>query len=344
MKYNKAIRAAVMLLLMAIVIAPAYAQQSDKTYTVAYFLWFSNGAFKTQMTELGYIEGENITYLETSFAGFETMTTEEIMQNIQEQTQAIIDTRPDLIVTNTDTDAVNMRLIAGDIPIVFARSDDPVATGAVEDLINPGGNSTGNITNRPHERRLQILTEVLPTTDKVYYLYNPLTGEGETVLEQVRKVAEGLDVEIITAPTTDLQTGIEALENTPDGVDWLFLTPFVPFDLQFTETLNKISVDRQIGIAGVIDTPTAGQLVGYGPNIDASDAQAARIADRILRGASPADLPVQIAENYLTINLEAAEAIGLNVPEGILRQANFIVRPGYFENLLAPGFTPTPAN
>jgi putative ABC transport system substrate-binding protein len=265
------------------------------------------------------------------------MTPQEAMENINAQMQAIIDLQPDLIVTNTDTDAVNTRTMAGDIPIVFARSDDPIATGAVADLINPGGNTTGIITNRPHERRLQILTEMLPSTDAVYYLYSPLTGEGETVLEQVRNVGEQLGVEVISAPITDGPSGVEALANTPEEADWLFLTPYVPFDFAFFEKLNAVSVERGIGIAGVIDTPTPGYLMGYGPNIDASDAQAARMADRILRGASPADLPVETAENYLMVSLEQAEAIGMEIPEGILRQATTIVRPGYFDNMTFPG-------
>jgi putative ABC transport system substrate-binding protein len=323
------------LVLLSVLLGPIAAQEAPH-YRIGYFLWFSTGGFKTEMAELGYIDGENITYLEPNLEGFETMAPEEAFASLQAQTQEILATQPDLIVTNTDTDAMNMRPNAGEIPIVFARSDDPVATGAVADLVNPGGNSTGVITNRPHERRLQILTEILPSTDAIYYLYSPLTGEGEAVLEQVRLVGEALGVEVIAAQTPDGPAGIEALQNTPEDADWLFLTPYVPFDFQFFEILNQISIDRQIGIAGVIDSLFPSYLMGYGPNIDASDAQAARMADLILRGASPANLPVQTAENYLSINLERAEMIGLEIPEGILRQASIIARPGYFESLAPP--------
>src|SRR5690606_12738267 len=236
-----------------------------------------------------------------------------------------------IFVVNTDTDAVNISSMTGDIPIVFGRSDDPVATGAVADLVTPGGNMTGTITNRPHERRLQILTEIYPETDAVYYLYSTLTGEAETVREQVEAVGEELGVEVVPAPITDVESALTLLENTPEEVDWLFLTPFVPFDPQFTETLVAVSMERQIGITWVTDDAFPGYLMGYGPSIQASEAQAAQIVDRILRGASPADLPVQTAENYLMINLEAAAQINLEIPEGILRQANLIVRPGYFD-------------
>lgn len=336
MKHIK-ITLSMLIVLLTTAFGTAYAQDADDPIRIGYFLWFSPGDFKDEMTQLGYVEGKDVTYLEISFPTDQNLTMEESFAIIQQQVDAIIATKPDAIVTNTDSDAAMMRLTAGDIPIVFARSDDPVATGAVADLINPGGQTTGVITNRPHERRLQVLTEVKPTTKKVYYLYSTLSLEGEQVLEQVQKVADDLDVEVIPAPFVDVHTALEVLENAPEDIDWLFLTPYVPFEPEFAEKLNEVSLSLKAGIAGVLDTPTQGYLVGYGPNVEDSDRQAARMIDRILRGASPADLPVQTAENYLTINLETAETLGLEVPVGILRQANFIVRPGYFENLGAPG-------
>jgi putative tryptophan/tyrosine transport system substrate-binding protein len=336
MKLSRIILIAVIALMIAIS-SVAYAQ--EPIYTIGSLNLFTTPAFTDQLAELGYVEGQNMTYLSVKFVeGWETMAPEELMAESQRQAQTVIDAQPDVLLVNTDSDAALYRPLAGNIPIVFARSDDPVATGAVLDLVNPGGFTTGVITNRPHERRLQILTEILPTTDKVYYLYNPLTGDGETVLQQVKAVGEELGVEVIPAPVTDGASGVEALNNMPEDVDWLFLTPFVPFDFVFFQALDAVSVERAIGIAGVIDAPTKGQLMGYGPNIEATDVQAAHIIDRILRGAIPADLPVETAENYLTINLEQAGIINLDIPESILRQANLIVRPGYFDNLPAFGF------
>ncbi|MBN1964078.1 MAG: hypothetical protein JW910_05495, partial [Anaerolineae bacterium] len=163
MKSRKLLPLLALVIILTIATGAAYAQNSGD-YTVGYFLWWT-GAFINEMTALGYIDGENITYLSMSYEGFDTMTPEEAAESMAQQTQAIIDAHPDVIVINTDTDAVNMRAMAGDIPIVFARSDDPVATGAVEDLIQPGGYTTGIITNQHHERRLQLLVEILPSTD-----------------------------------------------------------------------------------------------------------------------------------------------------------------------------------
>jgi putative ABC transport system substrate-binding protein len=141
-----------------------------------------------------------------------------------------------------------------------------------------------------------------------------------------------LDVEVVPAPITDLDSALKLLEDTPEDVDWLFLTPFVPFDPKFFEALAGISKSHQIGISWVTDDAIPGYLMGYGPNILATERQAAQIVDRILRGASPADLPVQTAENFLMVNLEEAAAINLEIPESILRQASTIVHPGDLDN------------
>lgn len=320
---------ALLMALFVLVLAPTSAQDATKTYTIGLTSFFGNEFFIAEMTELGYVEGVNITYMTPTFD--QTMTPEEGMNFYFEQLQAMADAPVDVFVSNTDTDATYLRPISGDIPIVFSASDDPIATGAVEDLTNPGGVTTGIITNKHHERRLQLLTEIKPSTRKVLYMYSPLTGEAEINLEKVKAVAEELNVEVVVAPMTDGPSGVEALRNAPDDIDWYFLTPYVPFDMAFFGELATRSNSQKIGIAAITDTPVPGYTMGYGPNIEALYRQAARIVDRILRGASPADLPIEIAENFLMVNLEAAAAIDLEIPVSILRQANVIIRPGYFE-------------
>jgi putative ABC transport system substrate-binding protein len=328
----------IMIFLFALMLGTTAAQDAQRSYVIGNLILVGDPGFKAAMTELGYVEGENITYHSIAFGD---IPFEDWQEEYPKRVAAMVDAGVELFVVNTDTDAVYLQTLVGkDIPIVFARSDDPVATGAVADLINPGGAITGIITNRPHERRLQILTEIKPSTRKIYYLYSPLTLEAEVVLQQVRDLAEDLEVEVVAAQITiDPVTATEALENMPEEVDWIFMTPFVFFDPDNQTKLLDLSVERGAGITGVTDTPTPGFLMGYGPGLDATGEQAAQIVDRILRGASPADLPVQIAENYLLINLEAAEAIKMDIPISILRQADNIVRPGFFDDFgtMGPG-------
>lgn len=328
MKYFRRI-----LIVVVSMIAGTIYAQDEKHYTIGLLGFFDIAPVVSELNSLGYIEGENVTYLFPLIEGWETLAPEEIGMAYQEAYMSVATADVDIFVTNTDTDAINLvpLLKNPDTPIVFARSDDPVATGAVADLVTPGGNITGNITNRPHERRLQVLTEINPETDAVYYLYSVMTGEAETVLEQVKLVGESLGVEVIPAPITDIAGAFELIAETPEHIDWLFMTPYVPFDFALQGAIVAKSVELKAGIAGVTNQPTLGYAVGYGPDLNLSDRQAARTVDRILRGADPAELPVQIAENLLTINLEASDAIALEVPVGVLRQANLIVRPGDFD-------------
>lgn len=318
----------------------------DDEYIIGNFILVGSEGFIDEMAQLGYVEGENTTYMMISYENYtQDMPSEEWQAEYQRQVQAMVDAGVDLFVTNTDTDAVNLKALVGDIPIVFARADDPIATTAVADLVTPGGSMTGIMTNRPHERRLQLLTEIKPETDKIYYLYTPVSLEAGVVLQQVQTLAEELGVEVVvgTMDGTKPETLPAVIEDMPEGTDWVFMTPYSYvyfYDPELTAKLLEKSIELHAGIAGVTDLPTQGYTMGYGPNIDATGRQAAHIIDRILRGASPADLPVETAENYLLINLEMAETTGIAISEGILRQANTIIRPGYFESLL----TPTPAS
>lgn len=344
MKYGKI--ALVLMVLITSIVSPTYARGADDTYKVALLLWGGTDGFIGQMAAYGYVEGENITYL---YVNLQDVPPEDIQTEYEKQIQAMIDDGVDVFVTETDTDAVNLRnLVGNEIPIVFARSDDPVASGAVADLVTPGGNITGTVTNRPHERRLQLLTEIKPATKKIYYIISTYALGAEATLQQVQAVAEELGVEVVpfTAAmspasfSVDPASWTELIQNMPEDIDWVFMTPFVFLDPQETTELMALSVERGFGLSYIIDEPVPGYLISYGPNISASSGQAALTVDRILRGASPADLPVQTAENFLTINLEAAASINMTIPEAILRQANTIIRPGYFETLV----TPTPGS
>ncbi|CAG1008708.1 MAG: ABC transporter substrate-binding protein [Anaerolinea sp.] len=310
-------------------------QASDGMAKVGLMMWIGNEAFIEEMTRLGYVEGQNISYFALNYADLKP---EDFQNGFKTQLQMMVDSQIDVLVTNTDSDAVYYRETLGTIPMVFARSDDPVATGAVADLIKPGGFTTGIITNKPHERRLQILTEIKPNTKKVYYLYSTLTADAEPVLKQVQSVAQSLNVEIIPGALTDPQSIGTVLDNMPEDIDWIFLTPYVYLDEPSLQKLMDLSNARQAGLCYFVDSVPPGYVMGYGPSLDDTARQAARIVDRILRGGNPAELPVEIAENYLTINLEAAQVINLAVPEATLRQANLIIRPGYFDP------TPTPGN
>lgn len=314
------------LIVLCIVPMMGYAQSDEDPFVVGLLL-FDVPTFIQEMETLGYVQGENIEYLMLSY---ETMTPENFMDEYNRQLQEIMTAELDVLVVQTDTDSVTVRE-QSNAPIVFSISDNPIATGAINDLTTPGVNVTGVVSNQHHTRRLQLLKEINPATDVVYYLYSAFALEGEQVLNDVQALAEELNIEIVAAPVADAATGIEALNNLPEGADWLFLTPFLPFDLPFTEALLTVSMANKVPIAGFVAQPTVGYLLNYGPAFDDTARQSARMTDQILRGANAAELPVMVAENVLILNLEAAEALGMEFPAAVLRQANLIMRPGDFE-------------
>jgi ABC-type uncharacterized transport system substrate-binding protein len=151
-------------------------------------------------------------------------------------------------------------------------------------------------------------------------------------MRSVGELAEELDVELEPVAISDLETGLKVLQENPfEDADWFFMTPLLPRDAEFFQALVAVSLSHQAGIADVIGIPQPGVLLGYGPNINEAGRQTARMVDQILRGADPANLAIQTVENFLTVNLEAAEAIGLTIPRSVLRKADTIVRPGDFD-------------
>lgn len=333
MRTNRALYIVLALLILGIA-GGVSGQNADSGFTVG-FLSFDLVTFKTEMDRLGYVEGENITYMSLNFESlFENPA--EYAAQYDLQLQAMLDAPVDILVVTNDTEAVNLRERAGDIPIVFLISDDPVTTGAVADLTTPGGLNTGGVSNQHHPRRLQLLTQINPDTKKVYYLYSATALEGEKILEQVTAVGESLGVEVIPAPVADVESGLEVLANAPEDIDWLFLTPFLPFDVAFTDALVAASVARQAPIAGFDASANPYYLINYGPDLTAIYITGARVVDNIFRGALPAELPVVVAENGLAVNLEVAASLNMDIPVAVLRQADVIVRPGDLQ-------TPVPA-
>lgn len=333
---NAKLSLVILIIMLAMAISGTVAaQDTNAPHIIGNLNNFGYPDFAEEMASLGYVEGENLT---TLYLDFEDVDPNLYFENPEEwqriyeaKIQEMVDAGAEVFTTNTDTDAVNLQALVGDVPIVFGRSDDPVLTGAVQSLLNPGGTMTGTITNKPHERRLQILKEIRPDTDAIYYLYNPMLGNTDALIAEVEAVATNLDIKVYFAPIPDLPTGLETLANTPEDVDWLFLTPLVLlWEPSWNETVINTSLERGIGSAYILGTPAQGWTMGYGPTIPSTDRQVAQIVDLILRGASPADIPVRNAENFMFVNLEAAEAIGLEFPLGIMRQADFVARPGDF--------------
>lgn len=277
--------------------------------------------FKEGLAALGYREGRNITYLYDGPAG--------TIDRLEPIILAHLLRKPDLIfVSSTPATLAVKRLLAGrDIPVVFAPVNDPVAGGIVASLRNPGGSITGVRLPLGDDLRLEWLTKIAPAVKRIWVPYTPTDNSAQTSLAQARRAAAILGVEIVAQETRAPADIRLALKNLPARIDAIYL----PRDSSVESHIKDfvaVSRARRIPLCAPSQSQTrAGALFSYGFVHRQIGGQGARLADQILRGISPADLPVETAENTLSLNLGSAAAIGLAIPAEVAMQAEEVIRP-----------------
>jgi putative ABC transport system substrate-binding protein len=277
--------------------------------------------FKEGMTELGYIEGKHIRYI------YNGPTTD--MSELSAAVQTLLAAEVDLIfsITTPATLEVKQATAGSGLPVVFSTVTDPLGAGIVESIQHPGENITGVAFGLQEARRLEWLVRIAPEIKRIYVPFNPNDRSPVLALKMVRHAAAELGVELITREAYDAETLDDAVLNIPAEADAVFhlpdsLTSMRLTDLVATATNRKLPTSA----SNISAVKNRNVLTSFGFDLHLAGKQAARLADQIFRGASPADLPVEMAELYLAVNLKTAGAIGLTIPEKILRQAHIIVR------------------
>ena len=279
-------------------------------------------SFIQGMTDLGYVEGENISYL---YGG-----TAEIDSDLQRAlAQAVVDAGVDLIFVPDEPEAIVVHELTDVIPVVFAMAGDPIGSGLVVDLTRPGGNFTGvAMLSGFTGRRLQLLKEVDPTIARVYIPYVLDNPTGDSQLAEMEDIAESLEIELVVGEIGDREGMMAAIAALPEDIDAIFFFSGERLSQSAYPQWFAASMRLRAGLAIPIYGRIPGVLMGYGPDVKANAAQTAQMADLILRGADPAEVPVQNAESSLMINLQMAEMLSIEVPRGALRQAGMIMRSG----------------
>jgi putative ABC transport system substrate-binding protein len=302
--------------------------QDDKdTFTVGLVTNNPNGlrniqGFKDEMEDLGYVEGETVTYV---FEGAPTSGDE-----LDAALESMIEAEVDLIFTaGTPTGVAAHRITAGSgIPVVFGVIADPVAAGVMEDLSRPGANMTGVRLSQNQDRRLELLLEIAPGTKHVFVPYDPEDSASTSAVAQIVALAPALGIEIVEGRARNDEQVTELLKIIPDEVDAIFLMPGTTVNRRLQDIL-EVAKDRKLPVSGPSTAQVEeGALMTYGFIHDEVGAQAARMADQVLHGADPGTLPVQTGEFFLAINLQMAEVIGLEIPYEALQQAEIIIRDG----------------
>jgi putative ABC transport system substrate-binding protein len=280
-------------------------------------------AFRQGLGEAGYSEGRNVT-VEYHFLDGKFDRLPAVMADLVRRHVAVI-------AALGGAPAVAAKAATATIPIAFAVAQDPVKLGLVASLARPGGNATGFnfFTEETQSKVLSLLHELLPKAVRVGVLVNPAQGVGtEATLWEVREAAPalGLQIQVVNASTIgEINAAFAALAR--ERADALFVTGNAFFTSRRVQLVTLAARDRiPAAYADGRDYPAAGGLMGYGTNLTDAWRQVGVYAGNILKGAKPAELPVQQAVKFdFVINRGTATLLGIEVPPQLLAIATEVI-------------------
>jgi putative tryptophan/tyrosine transport system substrate-binding protein len=279
------------------------------------------GALQAGFRDLGYVEGQNIR-LEHRFPG-------EQPDRFRTLAQELVESKVDAIVAVTALGAVELKKLTSTIPIVFVLMADPVGFGLVESLARPGGNATGLslMTIDLSGKRLGLLKEAVPNLSRVAYLVDRTDPFRERAIKAYQAAAEALGISLrpteLTAADDVEPMFAKISQDRADGVVW------TTGGLLFVERarIGAAAVAHRLpAIVSVAEEVPYGVLASYGQDLPDFFRRSTAYVDKILKGAKPADLPVEQPTKFkLVLNLKTAKALGLIVSNSLLVNADEVI-------------------
>jgi putative tryptophan/tyrosine transport system substrate-binding protein len=278
-------------------------------------------SLKEGLRDLGYVEGRTLTV--------DTRHAEGDMSRLPALTKDLVARKVALIVASGIPEVEAAASVTRTIPIVMMNVADPVALGLVESLGRPGGNLTGltNLSRQIVPKGLELLREIMPGLGRLAVIYNPSSAAKRVELAELRAAAEGLRVEIVpfeVRASDEVGRALEAAVRDRVGALSVFNDSVtrgqLPQIARFAQGnhLPAISVLRAL--------PESGGLMAYGASVGDQWRRGATYVDKILKGAKPADLPIQQPTTFeLVVNLKTAKVLGLTIPRSVLQQATEII-------------------
>ena len=280
-------------------------------------LW---AAFTDELRKLGYVEGQNIT--------LEVREAQSQQERLPALAAELVALNPDVIFTSTPSPILALKKTGTSIPVVFAGVGDIVRLGVIESIPRPGKNFTG-VTNNTLEfqgKRLQLLNELVPHAIRVATFQFPLNEGSALAFDEVKKASNILGTEIIPTEIKRGEDLPEAIERAVQaGAQALMVTPD---SITFVYRSTIIELSRQKRLPTIYPNPIAareGGLIAFGIDAEPQYRRAAVYVDKILRGAKPADLPVEQLNPILVINQKAAAALAIEVPRTLLERAEELI-------------------
>jgi len=305
----------------------AQAQQSRKLPTIGFI---ASGtpetqghfvtAFMQRLLELGWVEGRTVA-LQVRWADGRS-------ERFTEFAAELVRLKVDIIVTPSTPVVIAAKQASSAIPIVFAGAGDPIGSGLVASLARPGGNVTG-LSQQSAElagKRLALLREVIPGLRRLAIMANVENPPSLQELTELERLTSGLGIEttkLVTRRPEDIALGFQSLKSAVDAV-YTVNDPVV--NSQRVRIITLALVRRLPTMYGLREFATSGGLMSYGPDLPSLFRRAAEMADKILRGAKPADIPVEQPTKFdLVINLFTAKAIGVEVPSTVVAHADEVI-------------------
>jgi putative ABC transport system substrate-binding protein len=280
-------------------------------------------AFTEGLAKLGWTDGRNLR-MDVRWATGN-------LDRARMFAKELVGLRPDVILSEGTSGTAALQRETRTIPIVFAAVGDPVGSGFVASLTRPGGNITGFtfVEASMAGKYLELLTEIAPGVKRAAIMFNPemTSGGGSYYLPLFEAAARSLKVAPIVAPVhsdAEIETVITSLGREPGGGLVVSTDPFM-----FVHRAPTILLAARNNVPAVYWNnvfPRDGGLVSYGPDPMDIFRRSASYVDRILRGAKPADLPVQLPVRFeMVLNAKTAKALGLTVPQSILLRADEVI-------------------
>lgn len=276
--------------------------------------------FYDQMRQLGWIEGQNISY--------DRVNAEDRHQDLPRLAGELVARRPRLIYATSTPAAVAAKHATRTIPIVFRNVGNPVGIGLVSSLARPGGNVTGisGISGPLLPKRIEMLREILPGAKRLGVLVEPDDSMTKLIKGEFAPVAASMGLTIIIAEAVkpaDLDAAVASL--TAQRVDAIFGASVLANSMRgrLIELANQTRVPVVGGLAWMAE---AGGIFSYGALLADQMRRAAFVVDKILKGTKPADIPVEQPTVFeLVVNLKAAKALGITIPKAFLLRADRVI-------------------
>jgi putative tryptophan/tyrosine transport system substrate-binding protein len=309
----------------------AQAQQPGKIFRIGYLerttaagSAVSVEAFRQELSKLGWTVGKNIT-IEYRFA-------EQKIDRLPELAAELVRLKVDVIVTGGFGPTHSAKEATATIPIVMAQDPDPVGNGLVVSLARPGGNITGlsALSNELGTKRLEILKDAVPRLSRVAYLRaGDDNVQNRLALKDMRAAARSLRIHLVEIDTqfdaNDLEIGFQNAKQKQVGA--ILTSSARPFFAERKRIVELAAKYRFPAIYAQDEFVEAGGLMSYGVDFDDLYRRTAVYVDKILKGAKPADLPVEQPKKFeFIINLKAAKQIGLTIPPNVLVRADRVIR------------------